>query len=396
MASMVNTNCDCDSCIEDVSLDLIAFLGGLSQDKSKSAAFLERNRKNCESERERDKLAMMSSTSGMTAPSGGGGAPIVELPSGETASATYDDTNVRGAVASGNGRIWILDTYGVRRVRAVDAATLRPLADVAVPAGGQALGIARSGDKSTVYFTRSYTTASSVTGAVASPSAILEINAATSAVSMFLEFSGLPRFQHLAASPDGRWLIATSAEGVTSITQPSPNYIHFVDVARRRVANRVEVPSLPTSIVFTPDSALAFGLDGNNVVVMDVQSNTVARRLQVLGAQNVLAMSPEGDRLYVGGAYVWPYQTIGTARQGVAMIDTSSLEPVGYIPYTEPGVRREIVALATHPAQGTLHMSFFGEQGYYVAHPEYREIDVYYKPATGGSLEITHILIDAA
>lgn len=405
-ASMLNMNCSCDCNDGDGTISVVIFLGYLAGGpKNTFNAWLEEQRSRCaEEERLRQLRAkqleeaqrkMMESLQPIPI-----FPPFTPAPMAASSSqrgVLYSDTNVRQAVLAGPQRLWLLDTYSTPRVRLVNSTNLQTIADVPLPGEGRAFGMDRSYDRATVYVTRNFRTTGDIFGPLAFPSAIFGINATTNAIAPFVEFPGRPMLQNLWASPDGRWLLATSEEAVTSATQASPKYIHFIDVSARRIVNRLEVQELPDRCVFTPDGQLAFGLSSLGLgllTVIDPASQSIVSTLNnIPGRGGPLGISPQGDRLYIGESYVAPFSSIVTARMGVAILDTSSLDVVGYIPYTNPGVRTTVTALAVHPTSGYLYLAFRGQAAYSTAHPGYREIDAAYRPTTENVEQYTHILM---
>lgn len=404
-ASMLNMNCSCECNDGAGTISVVIFLGYLAGGpKNTFNAWLEEQRSRCaEEERLRQQRAKQLEEAQRKMTENLQPSPLfLPLPfpnqaaSSSQRGALYSDTNVRQAVLAGPQRLWLLDTYSTPRVRLVNSTNLQTIADIPLPGEGRAFGLDRSLDRATVYVTRNLRTTGDVFGPLAFPSAIFSINATTNAIAPFVEFPGRPLLQNLWASPDGRWLLATSEEAVTSATQASPKYIHFIDVSARRIVNRVEVQELPDHCVFTPDGQLAFtrsNLGLGLLTVIDPASQSILRTLNIPGAAGPLGISPQGDRLYIGESYVAPFNSIVTARMGVAIVDTSSLEVTGYIPYTNPGVRTTVTALAVHPTSGYLYFTFRGQSTYTTAHPGYREIDAAYRPTTENVEQYTHILM---
>lgn len=403
-ASMLNMNCSCE-CSDAGGTFFVMFLLGFLANGPKSIynAWLEDQRSRCaDEERLRQRFAKEQEEAFRKMSENLNPVPFTPAPfptqfaSSSQRAASYSDTNVRQAVLAGPQRLWLLDTYSNPRVRLVNTTNLQTISDIPLPGEGRAFGLDRSFDRTTVYVTRNLRTTGDVFGPLAFPSAIFSINATTNAITPFIEFPGRPLLQNLWASPDGRWLIATSEEAVTSASQASPKYIHFIDVSARRIANRLEVQELPDRCVFTPDGQLAFGLSTLGLgllTVIDPASQSILRTLNIPGAAGPLGISPQGDRLYIAESYVAPFNSIVTARMGIAIVDTSSLDVVGYIPYTDPGVRTTVTALAVHPTSGYLYFTFRGQSTYTTAHPGYREIDAAYRPTTETVEQFTHILI---
>lgn len=401
-ASMLNMNCSCECNDVGETNSVLFFLGFVAGgDKNMHNAWLEEQRSRCAEEerlrqqREKEFQESMRKMSESLQPSPFNFPPITsQAASSSQRGVRYTDTNVRQAVLAGPQRLWLLDTYSDPRVRVADARSLQILSSIPLPGESRAFGMDRSYDRTTIYVTRNYRTTGDIFGPLAFPSAIFGINASTSAIAPFVEFPGRPMLQNLWASPDGLWMLATSEEGVTGPTQNSPNYLHFIDVSTRRIVNRIEVQELPSRCVFTPDGQLAFAIQNlGRILVIDPATQSIVRTLDIPGIAGPLGISPQGDRLYISQSYVAPYSSIGTARMGVAILDTSSLDVIGYIPYTNPGVRATVTALSVHPTTGYLYLAFRGQSAYSTAHPGYREIDASYRPTTENVEEFSHILI---
>jgi len=111
------------------------------------------------------------------------------------------------------------------------------------------------------------------------------------------QISVVPSPRSLAVSPDGGTLYVSGFEGGIGV----------VDLSQGREVERITTPGGVFRVALSPDGSTLYATDqdGNNLLVIDTESRTLVRTLNVLpNGSNTrgLAVSPDGSSIYVTNA----------------------------------------------------------------------------------------------
>lgn len=141
----------------------------------------------------------------------------------------------------------------------------------------------------------------------------------------FIDLTTLKRTATLATPNDNPSGIAISNDGSTAYVTSFTNSgaLLTIDIAGRKVTNRLPLPGYPQSVVLSPDDSLAWVMFPftDTITVVDTLTGTVAKNLQISSPYGV-AFNAAGTRAYVSN------RSQGT----VQVIDTATYQTVKSIP----------------------------------------------------------------
>jgi YVTN family beta-propeller protein len=101
----------------------------------------------------------------------------------------------------------------------------------------------------------------------------------------------------LAVTPDGKqvWVADTGPQ----TGQPSLGGISVISTATDKVTSRLNLPTDPREIAFSPSGATAYVTTSNGVVVFNTATLRVAAVIPGLGDPEGVAVAPDGNTVYV-------------------------------------------------------------------------------------------------
>jgi YVTN family beta-propeller protein len=141
----------------------------------------------------------------------------------------------------------------------------------------------------------------------------------------FIDLTTLKRTATLATPNDNPSGIAISNDGSTAYVTSFTNSgaLLTIDIAGRKVTNRLPLQGYPQSVVLSPDDSLAWVIFPftDTITVVDTLTGTVAKNLQISSPYGV-AFNAAGTRAYVSN------RSQGT----VQVIDTATYQTVKSIP----------------------------------------------------------------
>lgn len=85
-------------------------------------------------------------------------------------------------------------------------------------------------------------------------------------------------------SPDGEWLLVNSADGYTAV----------VSVSQMEVISKIDMPSQPVDVAFSPDGRKAYVGTASALVVIDLEKGVLKRRIPSRSRLRTLFVVPHG------------------------------------------------------------------------------------------------------
>jgi YVTN family beta-propeller protein len=149
----------------------------------------------------------------------------------------------------------------------------------------------------------------------------LTINTATNSISSVLSFiDGMPL--DLAVTPDGKYAYVTQTTGFVSVIDISTN---------ARIA-RIPFGTGVYYVTLSPDAAFLYVTGGTEVFVVNTQSNAVVATISGFGGTDGMAMSPNGQYVYVTEAWNNSVSVINTNTNRVEYIISAGVNyPKGIV-----------------------------------------------------------------
>ncbi|MCH2448523.1 MAG: beta-propeller fold lactonase family protein [Gracilimonas sp.] len=150
------------------------------------------------------------------------------------------------------------------------------------------------------------------------------IDTQTNTVTNTIKMGAKSMMGHLALSPDGKTLYATS---------DTENVLSIIDIESGQRRARVAVGQRPHGVAVSSDGSRVFvsNREGNTISVVDAKTATVIKTLPLNGRPVHLAIVSGGDYLLAG--LMGRFQEVKSDRtNAIAMIDPQSLEIIEEIP----------------------------------------------------------------
>ncbi len=160
----------------------------------------------------------------------------------------------------------------------------------------------------------------------------------------------------MEVSPDGRWLYLPVGNICGSNgNSGAPSRIEVIDTATN-TATQIPVPGSPygpQSVVFTPDSAVAYVSHhgANRVHAIDTATQSISTSIQVAGQPLGIAITPDGSRVYTAGRLISSLIEISTATNTITATIPLSIGTSGghTLVAMDPGGSRAYVYYSSIP-----------------------------------------------
>lgn len=187
-----------------------------------------------------------------------------------------------------------------------------------------------------------------------------------------------------AAAPGASAQTAAPATSQAAyVLMDGSNSIAVIDLAKRRLAARIEVPGNPHGGAITPDGRFIYAasMGGSTVHVVDTRARKVVATIDVGGITHHAAMSPDGRHVYMAGKTVIVIDT--ATNKVVARIPTE--DPPFYLAFSPDGGRLYALGMgssiavidpATARVVNTFRMDATSMMGHLAVRPDGKELYV--------------------